>query len=78
MDDKIVACVLREGDLKRHVGEQCVGVQPPDPLDLGVGEHEAADEGELGPVPGELLVEVGHVVDDLDAVDPAVVDLVLG
>lgn len=78
MDDEVAVLVAREGQLESHVGEERVAVHPPDPLDLRVGEHEAAEQRQLGPVPGELGVEVGEVVDDLDAVEAAVVDLVLG
>ena len=78
MDDEVAVLVAREGQLESHVGEERVAVHPPDPLDLRVGEHEAAELRQLGPVPGERGVEVGEVVVDLDAVVAAVVDLVLG
>ncbi|TVU26914.1 hypothetical protein EJB05_29485, partial [Eragrostis curvula] len=64
--------------LERHVGEDGVAVDPPDPLHLRVGQHEAPGQRDLGPVPGQVRVQVGRVVHDLHAgVEAAVVDLVL-
>jgi len=42
-----------------------------------VRQEQRPDERELGPESGHLGVEQRHVVEDLDAVDAAVVDLVL-
>jgi len=78
VDDEVVTIVARQWQLERHVGEERVAVHPPDPLDLRVGEHEASQQRQFGPVSRELVVKVREVVDDLDAMDAAVIDLVLG
>ncbi|GJN31212.1 hypothetical protein PR202_gb19578 [Eleusine coracana subsp. coracana] len=77
VQDEVVRAVALPGQLKRHVGEHGVGVHPPQELDLRVREEQGADERELGPESGHLGVEQRHVVEDLDAVDAAVVNLVL-
>ena len=69
--------VLVHGEVEEHVGEHGIRVHPPDPLDLRVREHELAQEGQLGPEPGHLVVQVGQIVEDVDVVQPAVVHFVL-
>jgi hypothetical protein len=75
--DEVVVLVALEGELKDHVCEHGVTVHPPDKLHLRVGKHELADERKLGPKPRHLTVKMRHVVEDLDAVKAAVIDLVL-
>lgn len=75
--DEVVVGVTVPGDLEGHVSKHGVTVHPPQELHLRVGEEERADQGELGPEAGHFGVEEGHVVEDLNAVDAAVVDLVL-
>ncbi|KAG2614882.1 hypothetical protein PVAP13_3NG016090 [Panicum virgatum] len=77
VDDEVAALVARERKLEGHVGEDGVAVHPPDPLHLRVRQHQAPHQRDLGPVPRQLRVEVRHVVHDVDAVEAAVVDLVL-
>nr|CAB3491716.1 unnamed protein product [Digitaria exilis] len=64
-----------EGEI--HVGEDGVGVDPPDPLGVRVGYHGGAHDGDLGPVARHGGVEEVAVVEELDPVEAAVVELVL-
>jgi hypothetical protein len=75
--DEVVGAVPLPWQLECHVGEHGVGVHPPEELDLRVREEQRAEERELGPESGHLGVEQRHVVEDLEAVDAAVVHLVL-
>nr|CAB3496185.1 unnamed protein product [Digitaria exilis] len=75
--DEVIRPVALPRELECHVGEHGVGVHPPEELDLRVRQEQRPDERELGPEAGHLGVEQRHVVEDLDAVDAAVVDLVL-
>eukprot|EP00268_Persea_americana_P035279 TRINITY_DN3480_c0_g2_i1.p2 TRINITY_DN3480_c0_g2~~TRINITY_DN3480_c0_g2_i1.p2 ORF type:complete len:395 (+),score=55.19 TRINITY_DN3480_c0_g2_i1:1305-2489(+) len=77
MENEIVRIVLLQWDLENHVGEESITVHPPDPLHLRMRQHQPSDQGQLGPVPGQLPIEVGHVVDDFDPMNSAVIDLVL-
>jgi hypothetical protein len=69
--------VLGHGELEHHVREHGVGVHPPQPLHLRVRQHELAQQRQLGPEPSHLVVQVRHVVEDVDVMHPAVVQLVL-
>lgn len=77
VEDEVVGIVLLQGDLEDHVGEEGVAVHPPDPLHLRMRQHQPSDQGELRPVASKLAIEVRHVVDYLDPVETAVIDLVL-
>ncbi|TVU24714.1 hypothetical protein EJB05_27167, partial [Eragrostis curvula] len=63
----------REGEV--HVGEHGVGVHPPQPLRLRVGHHGGAQDGQLRPRPRHRRLQGVAVVDELDPVEPAVVEL---
>ncbi|CAL9133369.1 unnamed protein product [Musa textilis] len=77
VQNEVEGGVALPGELEGHIGEHGVAVHPPQELHLRMGEEERADQGQLGPEARHLGVEEGHVVEDLDAVDAAVVDLVL-
>uniref|UniRef100_A0A804R5K2 Uncharacterized protein n=1 Tax=Zea mays TaxID=4577 RepID=A0A804R5K2_MAIZE len=76
-DDEVVAPVLSPRRLEQHVGEHDVGVHPPQELRLRVREHQRAQDRQLGPEPRQLGVEHRVAVEDVEAVDAAVVHLVL-
>jgi len=76
-NDEVVARVFPPRRLEQHVGEHDVGVHPPQELRLWVREHQRAQDGQLGPEPRQLGVEHGVAVEDVEAVDAAVVHLVL-
>lgn len=77
MHNEIVVRVAIPGELEGHVGEHSVGVHPPKVLNFRVGEKQGADQGELSPKPSHLGIEEGHIVEDLDAMNTAIVDLIL-
>nr|CAB3489974.1 unnamed protein product [Digitaria exilis] len=71
----VFVAVEREGEI--HVGEDGVGVDPPEPLGVRVGHHGGAEDGDLGPVGDHGGREVRGVVEERDPVEAAVVELVL-
>lgn len=77
MDDKVVVFVPLEWELEFHVGEQRVRVDPPDPLGLRVGYHRSSNHRKLRPEGEHFGLEQRVIVEDVVAVDSAVVDLVL-
>jgi hypothetical protein len=77
VDDEVVAAVPAQGEAEVHVGEHGVRVHPPHPLRLRVRHHGGADRRYLGPVPVHRRPQQRRVVQQLHAVEPAVVRLVL-
>jgi hypothetical protein len=79
--DEVARHVARQGEVEAHVRDRRAGVQPPQPLRLRVRQHQPAEQRELGPAgPRELAVGCWrrHVVHHVEAVEAAVVGLVLG
>uniref|UniRef100_K3YSQ8 Uncharacterized protein n=1 Tax=Setaria italica TaxID=4555 RepID=K3YSQ8_SETIT len=77
VDDEVVAAVPAQGEAEVHIREHGVGVHPPHPLRLRVRHHGGADRRYLGPVPVHRRPEQRRVVQQLHAVESAVVGLVL-
>ncbi|KAG6553051.1 hypothetical protein Mapa_005388 [Marchantia paleacea] len=75
---RAVGCVLVERHLERHVRDPRVAVHPPEPVHLGMVHHEHAQQRDFGPPSVEGWVRARHVVEELDVVQAAVVELVLG
>jgi len=76
-EHEVVAGVLVPRRLEEHVGEDHVGVHPPQELRLRVRQHQRPQQRQLGPEPRQLGVEHRGAVEDVEAVDAAVVRLVL-
>lgn len=74
---RFFSLVLLHGKCEGHVGEEGVAVHPPNPLQFGIVHHELAQQRKLGPNRSHLLVEDGHVVEYLKAMEAGVVDPVL-
>uniref|UniRef100_A0A8I6Y3Z9 Uncharacterized protein n=1 Tax=Hordeum vulgare subsp. vulgare TaxID=112509 RepID=A0A8I6Y3Z9_HORVV len=77
VDDEVVATVPAQREAEVHVGEHGVRVHPPEPLRLRVRHHGGPDHRDLGPVPVHGRPEQRRVVQQLHAVEAAVVRLVL-
>ncbi len=77
MHDEVVVLVLLQRNLEQHVREHGITVHPPYPFHFRMTQHELSDQGELRPEPGHFLVQMSHVVEDLDVVETTVIDLVL-
>lgn len=74
---EVVRPVAVDRGAELHVGEGRVLVHPPHPFRLRVSHHGGANQRDLGPAPGHLWVEEGGVVEQIVAVEAAVVGLVL-
>ena len=77
MYDQVALGVLVHGHLESHVREDGVAIHPPYPLHVRVVEHHLAQQRQLGPERAHLLLERGHVVEKLQAMEARVVDAVL-
>ncbi|KAG5121228.1 hypothetical protein AAZX31_14G081100 [Glycine max] len=63
--------------LQGHAGEHCITIHPPEKLHFRVRQQELPNQRKLGPKPCHLSVQKSHVVENLNPVDLAVVNLVL-
>uniref|UniRef100_A0A8R7Q5C6 Uncharacterized protein n=1 Tax=Triticum urartu TaxID=4572 RepID=A0A8R7Q5C6_TRIUA len=77
VEHQVVRRVALPRQLEPHVREHRVRVHPPQELHLRVRHHQRPQQRQLRPEPGHLRVQERRVVVHLQAVDAAVVRLVL-